>query len=344
MENLKKLLALYGFTEKDFADKVYIILVMAIKFHRPLMPTAEITQLFNQHDLIKLLNELIYYSQQFFFARQNERWELFIPLWIEKNKAELFELCLGTKLCEPASPTYQEYDAVAIFGANKSEIYRRYKFILELIKSKKITVKRNIYLLTGQRVLSPRVDGSDSYFEHLHQKFGDSLYETHIMIDLFERLQFVDYLPETVKIQIIDTPSLNNRRPNTYDTLVEMKNQLDPLDKSLLFISRSPAYWEQKAAVDRVFSESGLKYEVAGGSCTLTEVRDQARASYHVLMSLAGALYENYPVVAKIINDEQQLYTEKQLAEFKSSLGYRNAPNREVVFSSRPLTANVNKA
>jgi len=343
MENLKKILALYGFDDEGFSNKVYQILLMAIEFHHPKKSAKELLDIFNDEDLIKVLNNLIFYSQQFLFARQDERWELFIPLWIEENKAELFDLCLGTKLCEPVTPTKIEYDAVAIFGANKSEIYRRYKFVLELLKSKTILVKNSIYLLTGQRKLTPRIDGSQAYFDHLHHRFGETLYETHLMIDLFDRFGFAHYLGESIKTFIVDTPPGNSRRPNTFDTLVAMKDQLRPQEQTLLFISRSPAYWEQKAAVDRVFGESGLEYEVAGGSCTLSEVSDKARASYHILMSLAGALYENYLVVARSINDERKIYSDEQIQGFKHKLGFRALSNKEVLFSDKPLTTMSNK-
>jgi hypothetical protein len=339
MDSLNKILSLYGLGSNEFAKKIEKMLLMAIKFHHPNKSEQEIKSYFNNKDLIWVLNNLIYYSQQFFFARQDERWELLIPAWIEENKSFLFKTCQKTKLCDPVLPTAKEYDAVAVFGANKSEIYRRYKFFYNLLKSGAVKVKNSVYLLTGHRKLTPRIDGSEAYFDYLQQKFGNEIFETQVMIDLYEKFNFADKLGPAVKMKIVDTFEVNNRRPNTYDTLIALREMLDKDDKNILYISRSPAFLEQKAAVDRAFAQSEINYEVVGGSCALFEVKDEARAAYHVLMSIAGALYENYMVVAEMINEEHKLYTSSQLENFKKQLGYRNSSAKEVVFSSKYFTA-----
>lgn len=339
MDCLKKILSLYSLNLPGIARHIEDMLVMAIKFHHGDRSEHEIRSYFNNDDLILVLNNLVFYSQQFFFARQDERWELLIPAWIEENKHLLFKICHETKLCDPVLPRALEYDAVAVFGANKSEIYRRFKFLDNLLKTGQVKVKNTIYLLTGHRKLTRRIDGSEVYFKHLHQKFGSEIFETHIMIDLYEKFRFAEKLGSTVEVKVVDTSVVNSRRPNTYDTLVALRSLLNQNDKNILYISRSPAFLEQKAAVERAFAHTEFNHEVVGGGCALFEVKDEARASYHVLMSIAGALYENYLVVAEIINEEQKLYTSSQLESFKKQLGYRNSPIKEVLFSSKPLTA-----
>ena len=339
MDSLKKILSLYGLVSPGVVKSIERMLLIAIKFHQPDKSEQEIKNYFQNEDLILVLNNLILYSQQFFFARQDERWELFIPAWIVDNKSEILKLCLQTHLCNPVLPEAKEYDAVAIFGANKSEIFRRYRFLHHLIKSKKIKIKNCVYLLTGHRKLTPRIDGSEAYLIYLHQKFGSDLIETHVMVDLYDKFNFAKELGSLVGVKVIDTPEVNNRRPNTYDTLIELRKQLMPADKKILFISRSPAFLEQKAAVDRAFTGSEVIYEVAGGGCGLFEVKDEARASYHILMSIAGALYENYLVVGQQLIDEQKIYDISQLESFKKQLGFRNNPVKEVIFSNQRLTA-----
>jgi hypothetical protein len=344
MQDLKKILSLYKFKQENLAEQLEMMLIKAIEFHYPDRSQKEILESFSNEDLIIVLNNLIFYTQQFFFARENERWDLLIPAWIEANKTLLFKLCKATGLGEPVNPISLQYDAVAIFGANKSEIFRRYNFLYRLLKSASVTIQNRIYLLTGQRKLTPRIDGSEAYFAYLHNKFGPNLFETQIMIDLYEKFNFPQLISQNVQMRIINTPALGSRRPDTYDTLVALQKELDPNDKKLLFISRSPTILEQRAAVDRVFSGSCIDYEVAGGGSDLCEVQDEARAAYHVLMSIAGALYENYLVVATAINSERKLYNIEELVAFKKQLGYRNSTIRKVIFSQKHLTAKNNKA
>lgn len=339
MDSLKKILSLYGLVSPGVVKSIERMLLIAIKFHQPDKSEQEIKSYFQNEDLILVLNNLIFYSQQFFFARQDERWELFIPAWIMENKSEVLKLCLETHLCNPVLPEAKEYDAVAVFGANKSEIFRRYRFLHNLLRSAKLKIKNSVYLLTGHRKLTPRIDGSESYLNYLHQRFGSELIETHVMIDLYEKFNFANKLGPSVALKIIDTQEVNSRRPNTYDTLIELRKQLDVADKKLLFISRSPAFLEQKAAVDRAFAGIEVAYEVAGGGCGLFEVKDEARASYHILMSIAGALYENYLVVGQQLIIDQKIYNYSQLENFKKQLGFRNNPIKEVIFSSTKLTA-----
>lgn len=341
MKNLKKILTLYDFAEPNFATALYKLLIAAITFHHPKVSKEEIDHKLSNPDEIQLLNYLIYNTQQYFFARLDERWEQFVPMWIEANQQAIYDYCTETKICDAIYPKEKYYDAVAIFGANKSEVFRRYRFLLKLLKDKQIKIRNRIYLLTGHRKLTPRIDGSENYLQYLADKYQKPLFETQMMLDLYDKFNFSQVLGEKVKLSIIDTGIVKNRRPNTYDTLLEMKRKMDKSDKKLLFISRSPVILEQKAAVKKVFDEEAVKYEVVGGECKLSEVRDMARASYHVLMSIAGTLYENYLFVAKKLNKGK--YDAQQLEAFKSSLGYRNSPIKEVVFSDRLCTSKVER-
>jgi hypothetical protein len=343
MKNLQKILEFYGFKSNHFAQNIEQLLILAIQHHHPKLSRAEIILKFESCDYIKCLNNLVYYTQQFFFARENERWDLMIPEWIIDNESQVFKICETIGLCEEINPEATTYDAAAIFGANKSEIFRRYRYLIRKIRSNNLLIKKRIYLLTGHRLLTPRIDGSDSYFARLNSKYGAELFETQMMLDMYER--FVKpYISSNLELVIIDTGVVNNRRPNTADTLFKLIEEVNEDDKSIVFISRSPSILEQRAAVEKVFSKSDIYFEVIGGECNLLEVVDKARAAYHILMSFAGAIYENYLFVAKQLAEEQkQSFDELAFIEQRSKLGFRKSPCREVILSDKAFTAPIEK-
>ena len=284
-----------------------------------------------------MLNNIVYYTQQFFFAREKERWEQYIPQWIVKNEEQVFAICEEMGLAKEIAPRGYEFDAVAVFGANKSEIYRRFRYFVKLIKTDKIYIKNRIYLLTGDRLLTDRIDGSAHYISSMKSTYHGKLYETQLMLDLYNKY-VKKALTHSLELKVIDTKATDSNRPNTVDTLIQLQHDLDVRDKKILFISRSPSILEQSAAVDRVFTN--INYEVVGAGCSIAEVRDKAKAAYHSLMALAGAIYENYMNVAKALVKQNNLhYQESDLIKFKKNLSYRNAKTKYVVFSDKPLTS-----
>jgi hypothetical protein len=330
MSHLAKILTLYKIDPK-LEQTVLKLMNLATEFYNA--PNYK-----EQNDLILSLNQFIYITQKYFFARKDERWDLKIPKWIVKNPIQAFNYSQELNLHQAIYPIEKEFDAFIVFGANKSEIFRRLKFVRNLLKNNLTKKPKQIYLLSGARTLTERIDGSKESINKLKIKYNvNEIFETHLFSDMYDKV--IGKLAQDIEKVKVHTPKNKERRPNTFDTILYLLENFPLPGKKLLFISRSPTIFEQKAAVEKATNDKSIYYEVVGGECTYNEVVNEAKAAYHLLMSFAGMLFETYQYVfEKLCEEYGYNYNIENFKKFRLENGYRGQIYDPNIFSAVNFT------
>lgn len=329
VSHLAEIIELYGFNQ-GIDKPILNLLSYATKFYGE-------KDFSEKEDAVQTLNNFIFLTQKYFFARKDERWDLYIPKWIVENSHNAFDNIAKLKLQDEVKPQNRDFDALVVFGANKSEMYRRLKYVKHLLQNNIVEIPKKIYLLSGARELHPRIDGSASAINRMKGIYGEIVFETDLFSEMYDKILGKLY-PQIEKIKV-HTPKNEHRRPNTYDTIIYLLNNYSLFENKILFVSRAPTIFEQKASVDKALSGSNLTYEVVGGECIYNEVKNEAKAAYHLLMSFAGGLFESYQsVFFSLCKKYHYHYKEEDFKKFRLETGYRNQKHSPDLFSNVKFT------
>lgn len=222
------------------------------------------------NSLVDNLVKLTKQTQQKFVNRGKsiERWEVEQQAWMAENQEQILKELDNLGFVREIKPTLKKVDAICIFGATKVAMTERMKYVITLVEDG--LQADNLIILSGERYLSDKVDGTADELAQLASKLGKSvnqLTEVNLATQLYESSGLSQF---NFNKYIIDTPGSALKRPNTYTTLLELTKWLhktnSPTIKTILFISNQPYVPYQKAVINNVMNSKNLKikFEVAG--------------------------------------------------------------------------------
>lgn len=168
---------------------------------------------------------------------------------------------------QEVNPRNYSPDLICILGSAKSPMLREIDYVVSLMK--KGLSANHLVLLTGERYVILETDGSKEELSALAKKLEigsyESLTETDVFRDLYEKSELPKYFPEP---HVIDTPREDLPRPTTETTLKELVKWLaeDQKIKNILFVSNQPHVKYQASIIDLVFDyyKLNINFEVAG--------------------------------------------------------------------------------
>lgn len=174
-------------------------------------------------------------------------------------------------MCDPVLPKEEEYDAICILGAAAPTMQNRIDFIAEQLKCANIRTK-NIFLLTGERYVTDKIDGTAQFLGAIAEYFGvplNKLTEAHVFRYQYEKSD----LNGKYNCIIIDTPARNGSRPTTQTTVEDFlkwkNNNPGKAINKILFISSQPSVRYQEEIIKAIFFSQKQPFdciEVVGGN------------------------------------------------------------------------------
>jgi hypothetical protein len=284
------------------------------------------------------LEWLVQTTQTEFFTRTNERYGLKIPRWIEDNQDHIIEILSNAGFTAAVPLTDSKVDCLAILGATGTEIKKRMIFTKDVLNT---TIIPHVFLLTGERYsvqgcsevqlaqnqncgfIGP--DGGYEYLsnlaEHNHKTLSQ-ITETDIMLDQYNKV--VGNNNTAISLHVVDTPKGEKVRPDTVATVIHFIRSPE-FEKChhTAFVSRAPNIKAQHLSIRKVYREQGLvqTFETIGGSANVTELKTKASAAHHILMPIAGVIYDSYTEICKKLSQDKEQCTEQYRAaqlSFKS--------------------------
>lgn len=217
--------------------------------------------------------ELVAFTQEFFVNRggNKERWEVPPLRWLNKNPEKILRCLKRLNMCDPVLPRETEYDAVCILGAAAPAMQDRINFTAEQLKCGNIKSK-NIFLLTGERCVTDRVDGTLQFLAEIAKHFDipvDKLTEAHLFRYQYEKSD----LDGKYNCIVVDTPAKNGSRPTTQTTVEDFlrwkNSNPDRKINKILFISSQPSVRYQEEIIKAIFFSQNEPFdcvEVVGGN------------------------------------------------------------------------------
>lgn len=217
--------------------------------------------------------ELVNLTQKRFVNRggNKERWEASCPEWLGRNSERILQYIKCLNMCDPVLPKEEEYDAICILGAAAPTMQNRIDFISEQLRCGNIRTK-NIFLLTGERYVTDKIDGTPRFLGDIAEHFGvplSRLTEAHVFKYQYEK----SYLNGKYNCIVIDTPARNGSRPTTQTTVEDFlkwkNNNSDAAINKILFISSQPSVRYQEEIIKAIFFSQKQPFdciEVVGGN------------------------------------------------------------------------------
>lgn len=206
-------------------------------------------------------------TQKLFLNRcdKQERWERSPLQWISDNEDDVRRSLLNLGIYDVILPKFEEYDAVCILGAAGPTMQARIDFVEKLFERGLKT--KYVILLTGERYVTDKIDGSSENLLKVAQYFGlplQKLTETHLFRYIYENSR----LKGKAELVVIDTAQKDGRRPTTQTTVEDFLRwrSNNPLVKKVLFVSNQPSVKYQNAVIMNVISyhKSDLDFETVG--------------------------------------------------------------------------------
>lgn len=115
---------------------------------------------FMKQDLytVEDVQDIVLYWLQGLFKRDKGKEYYSIPN-LSHNKNKIKANLVKLNLINTINPRHNNYDEIWVLGANRVAMITRIGYVNHLIKTKNITYKSPIKILTGNRILNPIIDG-----------------------------------------------------------------------------------------------------------------------------------------------------------------------------------------
>lgn len=213
-----------------------------------------------------------------------ERWELKPLDWMQQQEEAVIVDLKDMVFIDALTPSLKTVDVICILGATKGRMDERMDYAASLLAEGLIAAK--IILLTGERYVTDKVDGSAEVLRTIAEEYGiedwHDLTEAHLMDYLFKRSRLSLY---NLEMYLINTPAGDLPRPTTQTTMLDLIQWLKEHSdvRSIIFVSNQPYVNYQKAIIASILKEQDvyITFEVVGSAA--------ARVSPHALVEGFGS-------------------------------------------------------
>ncbi|MCF8462809.1 MAG: hypothetical protein K9G11_02740 [Rickettsiaceae bacterium] len=281
-----------------------------------------------KEDIARRILQMLIIGKSKFSLRDipKERWEREPLEWMKKDKELILKNLTILGFVDAKNPWRKHSDAVCILGASKKNIENRMKYATALIKSGLST--SNIIFLTGERYLTPNIDGTEEELSNMAKFFNLKDWRELTETNLIQKLYLESDLQKLgITTTIIYTPKKHLARPTTQTTILELITWLKENDtiKNIVFVSNQPYIKYQSVIIDAILREQKLSinYDVVGDSA-----RDKDNLK-NIIEGLGSYIWAVSPLIFSNMN------IEIKDAELKKSLIelYYNNP---IIYQSMP--------
>lgn len=282
--------------------------------------------------LLRLIRE----TQAKFWNRQGgkERWQVGPLPWMEIHKQSSWACLKTLGFVQAVEPTQGAQGTVCLLGASKGRMQARLQFLKGLVQSGKLQPK-TLVLLSGERFVTEKIDGSREELERIAQRFQRESWQKVTEMDVLRYLINQDHFFRSFKVVVVDVgahknPDGRTTRPTTQSTVAAWLAQ-HPQNGPVFFISNQPHVQAQDAGIRSVFASTQTQgFEVYTlGEAFAPKVEPTAEMVKQGVEALGGTLRTLAPVILA----RQGITLPTSLKEEFSRL-YQNDPYLTVIVQS----------
>lgn len=257
-------------------------------------------------EILSWLLTLIRETQAKFWNRQGgkERWQVGPLPWMQQNKDKTWTCLTQLGFVEAVTPASGSTGTVCILGASKGRMLARLQFLKTLIQDHKIQPKC-IVLLSGERLVSEKIDGSPEELQKIAVAFDHKSWHEVTEMDILRYLVSQDPFFKAFEVIPVDTKATLNAegapcRPTTQSTVATWLAQ-NPQPGSVFFISNQPHVNPQEAGILSVFMANHTKgFEIKTvGAAFQHEGFPSAEAIKQGVEAIGGTLRALAPLILR---------------------------------------------
>ncbi len=214
------------------------------------------------------LDVIVKKTQKAWYQGKKERWEARLPESLNNPDIidKIIHICYERldlhDAILPPGDTLCAYDGVFFLGASYHSVINRLDFYLDLVKSGKISKDLPLWVLTGERALTPRIGETEEVFRAIVNPRKKTL---PLPTNEAEMIAFVFHhrLPEDIKATLIDSQKERGYgRATTQSTIEAFIHTTGIKSGRFLAISNQPYVYYQQTALQSKLLQLGIPIEI----------------------------------------------------------------------------------
>jgi hypothetical protein len=230
----------------------------------------------SHEQFIKDLVTFVGQTQEKFVVRtgRQERWDVGPLQWMSQAPEAIKANLKTLGFLDAVFPQDSQPDAVCVLGATRPTMENRVAYLVRLMEEGRLKTP-HLVLLTGERYVTPGVDGTVQELQALARKCGKTkwqqLTETDLLKEIYQRSPLAKQTH--LQVHVIHTPQSvtpdgTALRPTTQSTTVDLSKwqKKHPAIEKIVFVSNQPHVAYQEAVIRTVLrgKKSPLRVEVIG--------------------------------------------------------------------------------